>query len=126
MIIGSILFTGLTFFIISKFINNPGVFQAFRMEQISVYASLVFISLIYAPISEIFGIFTNIMSRTHEFEADRFAIRTHKKPESLISALKKLSSDNLANLTPHPLKVFLEYSHPPLLQRIQAIKSVKI
>jgi STE24 endopeptidase len=40
----------------------------------------------------------------------------------MITALKKLTVDNLGNLTPHPLKVFLEYSHPPILSRIQALK----
>jgi STE24 endopeptidase len=44
----------------------------------------------------------------------------------MISALKKLSADNLSNLTPHPVKVFLEYSHPPVLERIRAIRNVKV
>ena len=43
--------------------------------------------------------------------------------EKMIEALKKLSVDNLSNLTPHPLKVFLEYSHPPVLERIKALQT---
>ena len=39
-------------------------------------------------------------------------------------ALKKLSLTNLSNLTPHPLYVFFNYSHPPVLQRIKAIRQV--
>ena len=61
-------------------------------------------------------------SRKHEFEADAYAVKTYKNPQSMIDALKKLSVDNLSNLTPHPFKVFLEYSHPPVLERIKAIK----
>jgi STE24 endopeptidase len=39
----------------------------------------------------------------------------------MMDALKKLSVDNLSNLLPHPLYVSLNYSHPPVLQRIKAI-----
>jgi len=41
-----------------------------------------------------------------------------------VQALKKLSKDNLSNLTPHPFYVFLNYSHPPVLRRIKAIRGV--
>jgi STE24 endopeptidase len=70
----------------------------------------------------ILGLLGNILSRKHEYEADAFAAETTKAPDEMISALKKLSVDNLSNLTPHPLKVFLEYSHPPVLERIKALK----
>ena len=74
----------------------------------------------------IFSIFGNILSRGHEYKADAYAVKSHKKLEPMIIALKKLSTDNLSNLTPHPLKVFLSYSHPPVLKRIQAIRRVKM
>jgi STE24 endopeptidase len=64
----------------------------------------------------------NALSRRHEFQADNFAAQTTGEPEIMISALKKLSQDNLANLTPHPLYVFLNYSHPPLLARVNALR----
>jgi STE24 endopeptidase len=64
-----------------------------------------------------------IFSRKNEYEADQFAADTTKDPQNMISALKKLSADNLSNLTPHPFYVFLNYSHPPVLQRIEALKS---
>ncbi len=114
--------TGLMFFILSFFLNNEGLFNAFKMEHVSVYASLVFFGFLYTPINMIFSILSSIISRKHEYEADRFAVTTYKKPEAFINALKKLSVDNLSNLTPHPLKVFLGYSHPPVLQRIKAIR----
>jgi STE24 endopeptidase len=44
----------------------------------------------------------------------------------MIQALKKLSVDNLSNLTPHPLKVFIEYSHPPILERIAALRAATV
>jgi STE24 endopeptidase len=71
----------------------------------------------------ILSIANSVLSRKHEFEADAFAAETTGKPTDLIDALKKLSVDSLSNLTPHPLKVFLEYSHPPVLERIKALRA---
>jgi len=124
-IIISILSTGLMFYILSIFMNNPGLFRAFQMEHVSIYASLFFFGFLYAPIDMILSIFGNMLSRRHEYEADAWAVRTYRRPQSMIAALKKLSVDNLSNLTPHPLKVFLSYSHPPVLERIRAIQGFK-
>ena len=120
----SIITIGLTFFILSLFINNPGLFSAFKMEHTSIYASLFFFAFLYTPISMVISIFSKILSRKHEYEADSYAVTTYGKPESMISALKKLTVDNLSNLTPHPLNVFLNYSHPPVLERIQSMRKI--
>lgn len=124
MMIASIMQTGLLLFLLSFFMRNPGLFAAFKMEHLSIYASLVFFGFLYSPISTILSIAMNFLSRRHEVEADRYSARTTGRPEAFISALKRLSVDNLTNLTPHPLKVFLEYSHPPVLQRIKALKAL--
>lgn len=121
----SIFSTGLMFYILSIFMNNPGLFAAFQMEYISIYASLVFFGFLYAPIDMILSIFSNMLSRRHEYQADAYAVRTYRRPQSMIAALKKLSVDNLSNLTPHPFKVFLSYSHPPVIDRIRAIRGFK-
>jgi STE24 endopeptidase len=118
----SMMTTGLIFFVLSLFINNEGLFSAFKMENTSIYASLFFFAFLYAPINTVISIFSNILSRKHEYEADAYAVSTYGKPESMIISLKKLTVDNLSNLTPHPLKVFLSYSHPPVTERIQAIR----
>jgi len=117
----SIVQTGIMFFLLSIFLNSSGLYDAFFMEQSSVYAGLIFFGMLYAPIDLILSIFMQILSRKYEFEADDFASTTFKK-EPMVAALKKLSKDNLSNLTPHPFYVFLNYSHPPVLQRIKAIK----
>ncbi len=124
MLAASVLQTGLMFYLLSFFINNTGLFQAFRMEELSVYASLVFFAFIYSPLNTIISIFFNYLSRIHEFEADRYAAETTGKPEMLIEGLKKLSRENLANLTPHPLMVFFSYSHPPVLSRIRTLNGM--
>lgn len=120
----SIITTGLIFFLLSFFIENERLFSAFKMQNTSVYASLVFFAFVYGPVNMVTSIFSNILSRRHEYEADSYAVLTYGKPQSMISALKKLTVDNLVNLTPHPLKVFLTYSHPPILERIKAIRKM--
>ena len=118
----SILQMGLLFFILSFFLGNQGLFAAFGMEHLSVYASLVFFGFLYAPISTILAIGFHAFSRRNEYQADRFAALTGADGAALISGLKKLSVSNLSNLTPHPLHVFLNYSHPPILARIEALR----
>lgn len=121
----SIIQTGALFFLLSIFLNSKELFDAFYMEQMSVYTGLIFFGMLYAPIEMILSIFMQMMSRKHEYEADAFAAETTGKPEDMISTLKKLSKDNLSNLTPHPFYVFLNYSHPTALQRIHAIRALK-
>jgi len=118
----SIAQTGIMFFLLSIFLNSEGLFDAFYMEQMSVYGGLIFFGMLYAPIDMIVSVFMQILSRKYEFEADEFASTTYQK-EPMINALKKLSKDNLSNLTPHPFYVFLNYSHPPVLERIKAIRA---
>jgi STE24 endopeptidase len=120
--VASIAQTGVMFLLLSVFLNSQGLYDAFFMEQASVYTGLIFFGMLYAPIDMITSIVMQILSRKYEFEADAFASTTYH-PEPMAEALKKLSKDNLSNLTPHPLYVFLNYSHPPLLQRIQEIKT---
>jgi STE24 endopeptidase len=121
-ILSSIFTTGVMFYVMSLVITRPWLFQAFGMEDMSIYAGLFFFGLLYTPLNMIFSTINAIFSRKYEYEADRYAVETYGKPEAMIDALKKLSVDNLSNLTPHPLKVFLEYSHPPVLDRIKAIR----
>ena len=121
----SIVHTGIMFVLLSIFLQVPALFDAFFMEEMSVYAGLLFFGLLYSPVETILGIFMQMMSRTHEYEADNFAASTIEKPEEMVNVLKKLSKDNLSNLTPHPFYVFLNYSHPPALKRIKEIRSAK-
>lgn len=119
----SVLHTGVMFLLLSIFLHSEGLFEAFYMDQSSVYAGLIFFGLLFAPIEMVLSIFMQMLSRKYEYEADRFAAETHEA-DSMIRALKRLSKDNLSNLTPHSIYVFLNYSHPPILKRIRAIKNV--
>ena len=120
----SVLQTGLLFFLLSRFLDNPGLFAAFGMEHLSVYGSVVFFGFLYTPIATLLAVGVNGLSRRHEYQADRFAVHTGAGAEALISGLKKLSVSNLANLTPHPVNVLLSHSHPPVLERIASLRQV--
>ena len=117
-----ILKTGAIFYLMSLFLNSEDLFAAFAMEYMSVYAGLVFFALLYTPLSMVLSVISNKISRRHEFEADAFAADTTGRADTMISALKKLSASNLSNLTPHSLTVWLEYGHPPVLERVRALK----
>lgn len=121
----SIVHTGVLFFLLSLFLTSPGLYQAFGIGYQPIYAGLLFFGLLYTPIELVLSVVMQMLSRKNEYEADRFAAETIDEPNNLIVALKKLSATNLSNLTPHPFYVFLNYSHPPLLQRIQAIQKTK-
>jgi STE24 endopeptidase len=120
MLIG-ILHTGLLFYLLSVFITHRGLFDAFFMENVSTYAGLLFFGMLYAPLELILSVFLQIFSRRNELQADCYAAETTGDSAAMINALKKLSADNLSNLTPHPLFVFLNYSHPPVLERIRKL-----
>jgi STE24 endopeptidase len=113
--------TGALLFAFSLAVRLPALFEAFFVERPSVYAGLVFFALALRPVELALGILSQRISRAHESEADRFAAETTGDGGALIAALKKLSADNLSNLTPHPLYVALTYSHPPIQERIRAI-----
>nr|MDO8111599.1 M48 family metallopeptidase [Candidatus Sigynarchaeota archaeon] len=113
------------FFLISIFINYPELYIAFNMTEQSIYAGLLFFVLLFMPIQLVISILMHALSRKHEYDADRFAVETTEDPHHHIEALKKLNTRNLGNLTPHPFFVIIAYTHPPLLQRIQAMEKVK-
>jgi len=115
---------GVMFFLLSLCISYQGLFDAFYVESRSVYAGLIFFSMLYSPLGFFIGIFFRVFSRKNEYEADRFAVKVTADPESLAMALKKLSVENLSNLMPHPLYVFFHYTHPPVLERINVISNL--
>ena len=116
----SILQLGLMCFLFELCLNEENISKALGSDKVVFHLGLVGFGILYSPIGTIVGIFMNILSRKNEFEADEYAKKTFEG-SSLELALKKLSVDNLTNLYPHPLYVFIHYSHPPLLKRLEAL-----
>lgn len=117
----SILTTGVMLFVLSLFLKNPLLAEAMGAEQVSFHLGLIAFSILFTPISLILGLFSSIQSRKNEYEADAFAAR-YGLADALVGGLKKLSVNSLSNLNPDPLFVYFHYSHPTLLQRIEAIE----
>jgi STE24 endopeptidase len=123
LIIG-ILQMGVMFFLLSLFISYQGLFDAFYMDKKSICAGLIFFGLLYSPVELFTGILMQMLLRKNEYEADKFSVETTKDQSSMVNALKKLSVHNLSNLLPHPMYVFLNYSHPPVLKRVEVIENL--
>lgn len=121
----------LTTFLLGIFLGNADLAAAlngfvdcggwFNIRDAEFHVNLLAFGLLYTPVSFFIGWAVNAFSRHNEYQADAFAAE-HGFGEDLISALKKLSKSTLSNLTPHPLFVSFNYSHPTLLQRVQAIR----
>jgi STE24 endopeptidase len=120
----SVVLSGALLCALSFSLRSPLLFEAFFVEQASVYAGLVCFSLLLQPVELLLSLPLNRVARSHEREADRFTVETTHDSAALVSALKKLSADNLANLSPHPLYVALNYSHPPIQQRIRHLDTI--
>ena len=120
----SVLQIGFILWLLSKMLFMSELSFAMGGNMTSIQLNILAFGILYSPLSMILGILMNVFSRKNEYEADEYATLTFSK-EPLITALKKLTSDNLGNLTPHPWYVFVNYSHPSLEQRISAMEGIK-
>lgn len=108
-------------FILSRMVFYENLSIALSGSQQAIHLNLIAFGILFSPISGITGLFMSMLSRKNEFEADAYAKETFDG-HALSKALKKLSVNSLSNLYPHPAYVFFHYSHPPLLQRLNALK----
>ncbi len=127
-VIVSILQTGLMLFILSLFIQKGSALSSAICESLggklpSFHLGILAFGMLYSPLSLVLGLIMNIVSRKNEYAADRYAAE-NSNSSALQDALKKLSVNHLSNLRPHPIYVFFHYSHPPLLQRLNALEQV--
>ena len=111
-------------YVLSLMIHAPWFYEAFGFETPSSYAAL----FIFIKASGSFLFFLeplfSMLSRKHEYEADRFAAEAIGRAQPMIQGLVKLTKDNLSNLTPHPLYSFFYYSHPTVMERIMALEKI--
>ncbi|MCL2492086.1 MAG: M48 family metallopeptidase [Coriobacteriia bacterium] len=113
---------GFQLWLMSLFLKSPALAEALgsKTGDPSVILGIIAFGMLFGPISELLGLVGNIISRRNEYQADGFAAH-YGFANPLIEGLKKISSQALSNLTPHPLVVFWNYSHPTLLQRMHAL-----
>lgn len=119
--------TAVIFFLLGLATDPAGNFarllsDAFGVPVISPHVGLVLFSILLEPVSKLLSVVMNAWSRRHEFEADAYAVKVTGDAEPLASALTRMTADHLSHPTPASLRVWLDYSHPPLLQRLRAIR----
>ena len=117
----SIFQMGVLFFLFGWIAQNENVALALGASQNAFHIALIGFSMLYSPVSLITGILMNMFSRKNEFEADHYAKSTYAA-EPLMSSLKKLSKKHLSNLTPNKIYSFVHFSHPPVVERLRALK----
>ena len=112
------------FLLMGTVLGNPGLHAAFGLTSPVLWLGFVFFMILFEPVQTILGIMSSLWSRKHEYEADAYAASATGGPADMIAALQRLARDTLSNLTPHPLTVFLHYSHPPMIQRLAALRKL--
>lgn len=117
----SLLQIGFMLWILSLCIHLPAIHEALGAAAPSFHIGIIAFSLLYSPIGMITSLGMNALTRKNEYQADDYA-KKWSNAEDLINGLKKLHKDSLSNINPHPAYVFVHYSHPTLLQRIQALR----
>ena len=104
-------------------LRYPEIFRSFGFEGVNYgFAVLLILSVEFALVSPLFGLVMSWFSRRAEYRADAQAVK-EGYGAALVSALKKLAKENFSDLSPSPILVALEYSHPTLSQRIEAIEA---
>ncbi|MBI5055266.1 MAG: M48 family metallopeptidase [Nitrospirae bacterium] len=123
-IIASETIAFVTIYISYKILQSDFLLRLFHIQHDSFFAKVVILGFIGSIVSFPFSPVFNYFSRRHENEADAFSYEMTGNNQSMITALVKLSKDNLSNLHPHPLYALFHYSHPPVLERIRRIKEL--
>ncbi|KAJ2057966.1 zinc metalloprotease [Coemansia sp. S146] len=117
--------TFIIFFAFSHFIGEEAMYRSFGMDTMPVLIGFTFFQYLYQPLDSLLTFASNVMSRKHEFEADEFSKKLGYGKE-LASSLIKLQIENKGNMNPDPLYSAYHYSHPPLIERLNAINDPEV
>jgi len=120
LLVASNLQTLAIFALLGWLLQYPELSEALGAASPSFHLSALTFFILLTPLQVLLGLLNNTLSRRYEFEADTFAAQTFSKPP-VRSALSKTSADSLSNLSPHPLYVAFNYTHPTLAQRLRNV-----
>jgi STE24 endopeptidase len=124
-IIVSEIFGFIGIYISFRILKTDWLTNLFQIEPSTFFAKLVILGFLSSIVSFPFTPLSSYFSRKHENEADQMSVNLTGKPDGLVSAMIKLSKDNLSNLHPHPLYAKLYYSHPPIVDRLTKLQQMK-
>lgn len=120
------IFSFIALYFSFKVIQSDALVTLFHIRTNTLFAKFLILAFIADILSFPFTPCVSYLMRRHERQADRASYELTRNSESMVSALTKLSKDNLANPYPHPLYVTLYYSHPPVIERIRYIKGFSL
>jgi STE24 endopeptidase len=115
---------GLFLGLFSILLTQDGLFVAFGVSRPSVYAAVLAVAILLRLVQLVLSVGSAALSRHNESQADTFAAATTDGGADLADGLVRLSKDSLSNLAPHPFYVALNYSHPPVLERVRRLRSM--
>ena len=105
-------------------VRDPQLHEAFGFADVNYGFAYILAGIGLGLTQPLSSMVMNAYSRFAEFRADRQAVR-EGYGDAMVTALKKLAKENFAHLAPSPIFVLLEYSHPPLSQRIANVEAEK-
>lgn len=111
------------FFLASKLLTWEVMYNSFGFSNMPCYVGLFLVGILWEPLTFFMSPIGMAISRKFEREADFYSLGILKTAKPLKKALKKMAKENLSNLNPHPLYVCFNYSHPPLLERIEYLEA---
>jgi STE24 endopeptidase len=111
------------FFLASKLLTWEVMYHSFGFSNMPCYVGLFLVGILWEPVNFFISPIGMAISRKFERQADFYSLGILKTAKPLSTALKKMAKENLSNLTPHPLYVCFNYSHPPLLERIEYLEA---
>lgn len=112
-------------FILSEMLDWQLLYRTFGFEEQIRYVGLLLAPVVLSPLGYFLRPLGSTLSRKYEKEADDVAVSLMGTPEPMRDTLIRLSADNLANLVPHPIYAWFNYSHPPPVDRIERLEAMK-
>jgi len=113
------------FYLVSRLLHWTLIYSTFGFKAAIPYVGFFLIESLASPLGYFVHPLESAMSRRFEWEADDYSLGLMETPEPICGALKRLASDNLSNLLPHPIYAWFYYSHPPLIDRITRLQEAK-
>ncbi|MFU8887738.1 MAG: M48 family metallopeptidase [Trueperaceae bacterium] len=120
LLLGNVASVTLMLFLLSLVVDSAALSRALGADGQVLALNLLAFGLLFTPVTTAVGALLNALSRRFEYQADAFAASSHA-PAAMMSALRRLSHDALADPTAHPLYAWLFLTHPAPVDRIRAI-----
>jgi len=111
-------------FIIANLLNWQLLYRTFGFQEQFTYVGLFLVPVLLSPLGYFLRPLGAYLSRRYERQADDVAVELMGAAKPMKDTLIRLDADNLANLVPHPVFSWFNYSHPPSVERIERLENM--